>query len=153
MLKIMKQKCDKMVMKHENWTPSLMPQLHTQSSAKHIRNEQMALICRFWGCSIIFNTTHSASEFRNTPAGHRSAPRFQSFYHVYWLNVYMYDTKQRSNGFIFYGWYEIECFVRMNAFIRSVCIPSCWYYTFSMFVYIRFNGRYSLCVVVGLTYA
>ncbi len=28
MLKIMKPKCDKMVMKHEKWTPTLMPQLH-----------------------------------------------------------------------------------------------------------------------------
>ncbi len=28
MLKIMKPKCDKMVIKHEKWTPTLMPQLH-----------------------------------------------------------------------------------------------------------------------------
>ncbi len=28
MLKIMKPKCDKMIMKHEKWTPTLMPPLH-----------------------------------------------------------------------------------------------------------------------------
>ncbi len=37
--------------------PSHTPRKNTQSSTKHTRTEQIALICRIWGCFIIFDMT------------------------------------------------------------------------------------------------
>ena len=62
MLKIMKPKCDKMVMKHEKWTwsymvsfrrsPNHLSRKNAQCSVKHARVEWISLIYYFWLASL-----------------------------------------------------------------------------------------------------
>ncbi len=83
MLKTMKPKCDKMVMKHEKWIPTLRPQLHFSWWGTQLLNVTLTM----WLVTSFITWFITCLIYKSAPGRLRLCATASSTYLIHWLYI------------------------------------------------------------------